>query len=85
MKQSLDSVNQRLDEHDGRLKEMREYITIRDKKVNQMIETVDKFKQEQMQGSIRTSKKFAEELKSRDHDILTCNRLIRSMDGIIQG
>jgi len=38
-----------------------------------------------MQGSIRTSKKFAEELKSRDHDILTCNRLIRSMDGIIQG
>ena len=67
------------------MREMREYISFRDKKVAALIEQVNKIKTDHAKASIKTSKKFAQELKSRDQDILACNRLIRTMDSIING
>lgn len=51
-----------MDDFDSRLRELREHTGIRDKKVDQVIDHLNKMKQIQADASIATSRRFAREL-----------------------
>ena len=81
----LDAINSRFEDHDSRLREMRSFLTIKDKKVTELTEAVSVGKEELYTTSIRMSKQLAKELKIRDENIIQSNRQIRSMDSVVTG
>ena len=83
--QSMDLLKGRLDDFDTRMREMREHVNIRDRKVYELIDHINKMKQHQAEASIERSRKLAKELQKRDLDISNCNKSIRALDSIISG
>lgn len=68
---------------DSRLREMRNFLTIKDKKVEELVEQVGGCRDDLSKSSIRLMKQMAKEFKDRDDKILYSNRQIRTMDSII--
>ena len=59
---TVELMTGRMDDFDSRLRELREHTGIRDKKVDQVIDHLNKMKQIQADASIATSRRFAREL-----------------------
>lgn len=81
--EQMDTLKDTAEGFDGRLREMRSFLTIKDKKVDELTEHVAHCREDLSKCSIRLSKQMSKEFKDRDDKILYTNRQVRTMDSII--
>ena len=62
----METFKTTFEEHDGRLREMRSFLTVKDKKVSELTDNVANCREDLSKCSIRLSKLMAKELKARD-------------------